>query len=98
MATAKKNHHFLLSDGTKGRINKAVVSLREWRDFWKYTTPDDANDALLARASGLSQDYIQGLMLHDYQRLAEAFRRVCISSIEEPEPVEASKNSASEST
>ncbi len=75
---------FQLSDGTRGRVDRSSVTLREWRAFWNYQTPDEQNDQLLARVTGLSLEYIQTLLLTDYRRLADAFRAACMSPLDDP--------------
>lgn len=82
---------FELSDGTKGRIDKSKVTIREWRAFWKFSTTDEVNDALLSKASGLPLEVVSNLLLDDYKRLTEAFRKTCIEPLDDP------KNSVSAS-
>ena len=85
---AKEDFDFELSDGTKGKIDKSRVTLREWRDFWNFLTPDEQNDKLLQRTTGLKLEYIQGLLLDDYRRLTEAFRIKCLSPLSDPKKSE----------
>lgn len=82
---------FELSDGTKGRIDKSQVTIREWRAYWNYTSTDEQNDALLSKVTGLPVETISNLLLDDYKRLSEAFRKTCIEPLDDP------KNSVSAS-
>jgi hypothetical protein len=75
---------YKLSDGTKGTIDKSSVTVAEWRRFWNVSTPDTENDELLARVSGLSIERVSKLLLDDYRRLSDAFRRACLAPLDEP--------------
>lgn len=88
----KQKFDFALSDGTKGTIDKSEVTISEWRAYWRATTSDEENDKLLAKVSGLAVDVVSHLLLDDYKRLSEAFRKKCLEPLSDP------KNSESAST
>lgn len=75
---------FELSDGTRGTIDKSKVTIREWRAYWRPTSTDAENDALLSKVTGLSVESISNLLLDDYRRLSEAFRRACLEPLKDP--------------
>ncbi len=75
---------FKLSDGTEGSIDKSTVTIAEWRKFWIPSTPDSENDELLSRVTGLKVEKISSLLIDDYRRLTEAFRKKCLAPLDEP--------------
>ena len=71
----EKKPDTVLGDGRQIYINKSAITRREWRYLFESDNDpqrDDKEDAILARMTSTTPEYIGSISLNDYQLILRA--------------------------
>jgi len=79
-----------LSDGRSITVDISTMTVKEWRGFWKLTTPDTESDAVISRLTGIPAKEIPSLLNDDLRRITTEIVKLSNRPLNDPNSPSAS--------
>jgi len=79
-----------LSDGRSITVDISTMTVKEWRGFWKLTTPDTESDAVISRLTGIPAKEIPSLLNDDLRRITTEIVKLSNRPLNDPNSLSAS--------